>query len=251
MAVKGLYALQNGFIGFEKTGLFFGERSAEKVRIPVTCYLVRTADTTILFDTGLSPRAVPGLLRTDPMAGFTEADLLVHRLESIGLEPKNVDVVVLSHLHFDHAGGAFLFQDSELAVQQDEYAYANYPAGFFAGFYYKKNFVLPGYRWRLLDGDAEIVPGVTVLRGDGHTPGHQSLLVELPESGPVILTGDACYWHEHADKERVPGVVWNPTLALHSLRKLKTIARLTRGQIFPGHDPIFWETVKQAPDAYR
>jgi len=79
----------------------------------------------------------------------------------------------------------------------------------------------------------------------------QSLLVELPESGPVILTGDACYWHEHADKERVPGVVWNPTLALHSLRKLKTIARLTRGQIFPGHDPIFWETVKQAPDAYR
>jgi hypothetical protein len=49
----------------------------------------------------------------------------------------------------------------------------------------------------------------------------------------------------------VPGVVWNPTLALHSLRKLKTIARLTRGQIFPGHDPIFWETVKQAPDAYR
>jgi N-acyl homoserine lactone hydrolase len=75
--------------------------------------------------------------------------------------------------------------------------------------------------------------------------------VELPETGPVILTGDACYWHEHADKERVPGVVWNPTLALHSLRKLKTIARLVRGRIFPGHDPIFWETVKQAPDAYR
>jgi len=52
---------------------------------------------------------------------------------------------------------------------------------------------------------------VTILRSDGHTPGHQSLLVELPETGPVILTGDACYWHEHADKERVPGVVWNPT----------------------------------------
>src|SRR6266699_2292855 len=106
MAVKGLYALQNGFLGFEKTGLFFGERSAEKVRIPISCYLVRTGDTTILFDTGVSPRAVPGLLRTDPMAGFTEADLLVHRLDSIGLEPKDVDVVVLSHLHFDHAGGA-------------------------------------------------------------------------------------------------------------------------------------------------
>jgi len=46
-------------------------------------------------------------------------------------------------------------------------------------------------------------------------------------------------------------VVWNPVLALHSLKKLKTIARLVRGRIFPGHDPVFWETVKQAPDAYH
>src|SRR6266542_5520086 len=191
MAVKALYALQNGFLGFERSGLFYGERSFERVRIPVTCYLIRATDTTILFDTGLSPRAVPGLLRTDPLARFADEDLLVHRLDSIGLEPKDVDVVVLSHLHFDHAGGADLFQDSELAVQKDEYSYANYPAGFFAGFYYKKNFDLPGYRWRLLDGDAEIAPGVTALRSDGHTPGHQSLLVQLPRTGPVILAGDS------------------------------------------------------------
>src|SRR5206468_3867507 len=181
MAVLGLYALQNGFMGFERSGLFYDEFSGDRVRIPIACWLVRTSDAMILFDTGLSPRAVPGLLRSDPLARFTEEDLLVHRLDLVGLEPDNVDMVVLSHLHFDHAGGAALF----------------------------------------------------------------------PESGPVILTGDACYWHEHADKERVPGVVWNPTLALHSLRKLKTIARLVRGRIFPGHDPIFWETVKQAPDAYR
>ncbi len=251
MAILGLYALQNGFMGFERSGLFYDEFSGDRVRIPIACWLVRTSDAMILFDTGLSPRAVPGLLRSDPLARFTEEDLLVHRLDLVGLEPDNVDMVVLSHLHFDHAGGAALFPKSELIVQKDEYSYAHYPSSFFEPFYYRKNFELPGYRWRLLDGDTELLPGVTILRSDGHTPGHQSLLVELPESGPVILTGDACYWHEHADKERVPGVVWNPTLALHSLRKLKTIARLVRGQIFPGHDPIFWETVKQAPDAYR
>jgi len=251
MAVLGLYALQNGFMGFERSGLFYGEFSGDRVRIPIACWLVRTSDAMILFDTGLSPRAVPGLLRNDPLARFTEEDLLVHRLDLVGLEPDNVDLVVLSHLHYDHAGGAALFPKSELVVQKDEYSYAHYPASFFESFYYRKNFDLPGYRWRLLDGDTELMPGVTVLRSDGHTPGHQSLLVELPETGPVILTGDACYWHEHADQERVPGVVWNPTLALHSLRKLKTIARLMRGRIFPGHDPIFWETVKQAPDAYR
>jgi len=194
---------------------------------------------------------VPGLLRNDPFARFTDADLLVHRLDTLDLQPANVDLVVISHLHYDHAGGAALFAESELVVQKDEYAYAQYPAQFFAPFYYRKNFDLPGYRWRLLDGDTELVPGVTVLRSDGHTPGHQSLLVELPESGPVVLAGDSCYWQEHIDQERVPGVVWDPTRALHSIKKLKTIARLTGGRIFPSHDPVFWKTVKQAPDAYR
>jgi N-acyl homoserine lactone hydrolase len=251
MAVERLYAMQNGFMGAERSLLFYGEFSGARTQIPVTCWLVRTSDAVILYDTGVSPRAVPGLMRNDTLARFTDEDLLVHRLESLGLEPGNVDMVVLSHLHYDHAGGAEMFPQSRLIVQKDEYAYAHYPAQFFAPFYYRKNFDLPTYAWQLLDGDTELAPGVTVLRTDGHTPGHQSLLVELPDSGPVILAGDCCYWQEHIDQERVPGVVWDPTRALHSIKRLKTLARLTGGRIFPSHDPVFWQTVKQAPDAYR
>jgi N-acyl homoserine lactone hydrolase len=252
MAVKALYALQNGFIGFERAGLFYGDFSAEKVQIPIACWLVQTTEGNVLFDTGLSPRAVPGLVRSDPLARFTEADLLVHRLDGLGLETGDVDVAVISHLHYDHAGGTALFAaKSELVVQRDEYAYAHYPAPFFAPLYYRKNFDLPGARWRLLDGDTELAPGLTVLRTEGHTPGHQSLYVELPDSGPVVLTADACYWREHLDRERVPGVVWNPSLAEQSIKRLKTLARLTGARVFPGHDPEFWKTVKQPPDAYR
>jgi N-acyl homoserine lactone hydrolase len=251
MAVTALYALQNGFISLERSGLFYGVRSGERVQVPITCYVVTTDDGNILFDTGLSPRAVPGLLRNDPLARFTDADLLVHRLDSIDLEPNDIGLVVLSHLHYDHAGGTALFPRSELVVQKDEYACAHHPPSFLEEFYYRKNFDLPDYRWRLLDGDTELVPGVTALRTDGHTPGHQSLLIELPSTGPVILAGDSCFWQEHVDAERVPGIVWNPTLALHSIKRLKTLARLTGGRIFPSHDPVFWQTVKQAPDAYH
>jgi len=244
MTVKSLHPLHNGFMGAERSLLFYGEFSSATTRIPIPAYLIRTSEGNVLFDTGLSPRALPGLRRTDPLARFEEADLLVNRLRALGLEPADVAMVVISHLHCDHAGGAELFPDSELIVQKDEYAYAHYPASFFAGFYYRKNFDLPGYRWRLLDGDTELAPGLTVLRSDGHTPGHQSLLVELPQSGPVILAGDACYWREHVERERVPGVVWNPTLALHSIKRLKTLARLTGARIFPGHDPEFWGSVQ-------
>src|SRR5262249_35832877 len=91
MPVKSLYALQNGFIGFATWGLFYGERPPDRVAIPVTCYAIRTGDATILFDTGISPRAVPGLMRRDLLARFAEEDLLVHRLDTLGLDPRDID----------------------------------------------------------------------------------------------------------------------------------------------------------------
>jgi glyoxylase-like metal-dependent hydrolase (beta-lactamase superfamily II) len=102
----------------------------------------------------------------------------------------------------------------------------------------------------MLDGEHDVFGDGTVVLFPtyGHTPGHQSLLVELPRTGPVILTGDACYWREHLEAERVPGVVWNPTLAMHSIKRLKTLARLLRARIFPGHDPEFWRGIEPVYD---
>src|SRR5438105_4177973 len=96
MTVQGLYALQNGFMGAQRSLLFYGDYSEARTQIPITCYLVRTSDAVSLFDTGVAPRAVPGLLRNDPFARCTDADLLVHRLDTLDLQPPNIDQVALS-----------------------------------------------------------------------------------------------------------------------------------------------------------
>src|SRR5438309_11716757 len=101
MAVQALYALQNGFLGFERSGLFFGEFSGERVQIPIACWLIRAPDAILLFDTGISPRAFPSLMRNDPMARFTTSDLLANSLDELGLEPDTDDLLVISDLHSD------------------------------------------------------------------------------------------------------------------------------------------------------
>ena len=184
MTVQALYALQNGFMGASRSLLFYGEYAETPTPIPIACWLIKTSEGLVLFDTGRSPRAVPGLMRNDPWRASPRRTCWSTGSTSSGSSPTTSTMVVMSHLHYDHAGGAHLFPKAELIVQRDEYSYANYPASFFEPFYYKKNFDLPGYRWRLLDGDTELAPGLTVLRTDGHTPGHQSLLVHLPQIGP-------------------------------------------------------------------
>src|SRR5437870_8949525 len=106
MAVQALYALQNGFLGFERSGLFFGEFSGERVQIPIACWLIRAADAILLFDTGLSPRPLPGLMRNDPIAPVTPGVLLATSPDPLGHEPHHVDLGVISHLHYTHAARA-------------------------------------------------------------------------------------------------------------------------------------------------
>ena len=98
-------------------------------------------------------------------------------------------------------------------------------------------------------GDTEIVPGVWVLSTYGHTPGHQSLLVELP-SGPMIFSGDAIHVWENAEKERPFNGFYNLQDAFESIRRLKMLAAVTRGTLVPSHDPALWETYKPAPYRY-
>jgi glyoxylase-like metal-dependent hydrolase (beta-lactamase superfamily II) len=249
--VEKMYILDGGSIELDKSSMTFGRDAGQKVRVPSPVYLIKTNRGNVLFDTGWWPQAVPLLDGMGLKPAITPSQSLPRLLEQAGLEPDQIAKVILSHLHVDHAGGVQFLPKSELIVQKDEYSYAFHPHAFSQQAYIQPAIDFPSYRWTLIDGDQVLMPGLTVVLANGHTPGLQALIVDLPETGVVILSSDCCNLGQNIDEEIIPGIVWDPTRALHSIKKLKTLARLLDGVVFPNHDIELWEsTLRKYPDCY-
>lgn len=231
----------------------------EIIHAPILAYLIETRNGRILFDVGCDYAKIadPSLRAEyyDPESfafgapDMQEPQRLPHHLAQLGLTPADVDVVFLSHLHFDHAGGLCDVCGAEVHVQQDEIASARrgddaaYFAADFAG----------GYPWRVQQGEYDLAPGVRAISSPGHTAGHMSLWVELPRGAPVILCGDAADLKENIEQEIAPGLCWQnrADLALGSIRKLKRLGREEHAELWPNHDMAFYRTLKQFPEFHE
>lgn len=150
-------------------------------RIVVVAYLVRHPEATILFDTGIAPELDP----EDERVFRFERRPVGDALASIGVVTEAVDAVVNCHLHADHSGGNNIFRGRPIWVQQVELEVARQP-----GFTDVTSADLEHGFLHVITGAAELVPGVRILPTTGHTPGHQSLVVD-GESGPTVLLGQA------------------------------------------------------------
>ncbi|MBP0448339.1 N-acyl homoserine lactonase family protein [Kitasatospora sp. RG8] len=153
---------------------------------PVLAYLVRRPEGLLLFDTGMGGG--------DPETADPETEAhyrpvrrpLPEALAAAGVALADIDLVVNCHLHFDHCGGNPLLAGTPVLVQAVELATAR------RGDYTFDALVdFPGAVYRELDGEAEVWPGVRVVPTPGHTAGHQSLVVEQPDGGAVVLAGQA------------------------------------------------------------
>ncbi len=250
--VQELYIMDGGYIELDKSMMTFHQGRGQMIRLPVPMYLIKTEQGNILYDTGFSPaRLVTRLSQMGLNPTIAEEYALPNRLKEISLTPKDIKTVILSHLHVDHAGGIQFLSEAELFVQKDEYNYAFHPHSFAQGPYLLSDFNFPSFNWELIDGDQMIMPGLAVVLANGHTPGFQALVVDLPETGVIILAGDCCPLSENIEKEIINGIVWDPTRSLHSIKKLKALAELLGGTIYPGHDIDFWQTLKKAPECYK
>jgi glyoxylase-like metal-dependent hydrolase (beta-lactamase superfamily II) len=161
----------------------------------------------------------------------------------------------VSHLHCDHAGGltTLAHADVPVAVHANELAFARDRAGPELA-YHRPDYTEPEPAWRVLEGEAQLAPGVWALPTPGHTPGHMSYRVELPASGTWLFAVDAADLGENLNDGVPPGSCADPADAPQaeaSLRWLRDEAARRGARLVPGHDMAFWAAVRHPEGGWR
>lgn len=230
-AIQRLYLMQVG--------------SVPQYHIPIVCYLVQTVDgRNILIDSGL-PEVIPA-----EDADFENGTDVIQQLAQIGLKPDDIDTVISTHYDGDHAGRHAAFTRAQYVVQRVHHLDAATNPRFAA---VRPQWDQPLERIRLVDGDTEILPGLTLIETSGHVPGHQSVLVRLPETGAVLLTVDAVPFRDGFVRDLAnDGSNPNAEAIRASTNKLLDLVEREKiGLVIFGHDHDQWEGLKKLPQYYE
>lgn len=215
-------------------------------QIPIVCYLVQTRDgKNILIDTGL-PEVMP-----EEETDFANGQDVVQQLALIGLTPEDIDTVISTHYDIDHAGRHAAFTKARYVVQQVHHEEALSGNPRFAPL--KPEWDQPMERVLLVNGDTELLPGLELIETSGHVPGHQSVLIRLPETGTVLLTVDAVPFAEGFTRD-VQLDQRNPEPEKAQASTLKLLDLVEQQQIplvIFGHDQGQWEGLKKLPECYE
>ena len=242
--VARLYVMDYGLFQVHSNGRVIG----------LTGQLIETDDgKRVLVDTGMPSKYVVDReksAREDRLYEFGEIlelgpeNMPAGQLAQIGLTPDDIDLQILTHTHIDHVGGIEDFTHVPMVVSGAERA-LDKPL-YWAGHH---PFDWPEDQVYIeVQGDVELFNGLTLLETPGHTPGQMSLLVELPETGPVIVTSDTISRPEELD-EGFAGY-WREDLAEKHARRLMALAAERDAFVIFGHCPRQWPTLKKIPEYY-
>ncbi|GJL95122.1 MAG: MBL fold metallo-hydrolase [Hyphococcus sp.] len=201
------------------------------------CFLIRHPKGDLMWDSGL-----PDSIHEDA-DGVTNGPFhisvpvtLTSQLEAIGLKPSDIELFSISHSHFDHVGNAVMFAGSTFLVDKDERdhmfsddARAAETFGLVAP--------LENAQTIEFDGDYDVFgDGSVIIKAmPGHTPGHTSLLVNLPESGPVLLSGDMYHLLRAREERIVPTFNTDKEQTLESMDAFEALAIETGAEVIIQH----------------
>lgn len=225
----------------------FEVRGGERI-IGIPAYVMETDQgDRILMDTGFPPAyatdpdrpAQDGLPRFGKLLNYGPNQTAESALAALGIAPQDITLTILSHGHIDHVGSLPLFAHAPILMTARERADPR-PSYFGTA----RPMDWPDARYILIDADTPVCHGLTLIPTPGHTPGHLSAILNLPNTGPVTLAADAINRAsepaEHfADAE-------DPAAAKISADRLLAFP----GLLIYGHDPAQWLTLRKAPAFY-
>jgi glyoxylase-like metal-dependent hydrolase (beta-lactamase superfamily II) len=212
-----------------------GDDMEERVRFPVPAYLITDDEHRILVDTGLNPNAV-----ADPVAHYEDQALSMFTFEQDASVADQVDLdsltgLVMTHLHFDHAGGLELIPDSvPIYLQRKEWEATQDKVAKERNFFHPRDYAPIEGRVTLVDGDHDLLGdgSIELLATPGHTPGHQSVRV----GDSLIIGGDVSHYASGLDDHRFPLFADDHKAQAASAERLKAL-RDEGFEVTPGHDP--------------
>ncbi len=227
----------------------------ERNRIPLAlrCLLVETPNALVLIETGLGNKENKKFMEiygvdNAPTAGSAFPDRLHEAIAAAGFAADDVDRVIDTHLHFDHAGGntcrdeeeevRLAFPRARYTVQRGEWEYAHWKNERIQASYLPHNFdpVEEAGRWDLVEGEAEILRGISVFPSPGHTPHHQSVLLRS-EGETACFIGDLIPTMAHLPLPWIMGYDVEPLVTLASKRDFLRRALDEKWLLVSVHDP--------------
>ena len=236
-----------------------GENVGRNIEFSSTCWLIKHGSEWLLWDTG-----VPESTLNDPRGWSTLPKLIVYHLDrsvtgqlaEIGVKPADIGRVAISHTHGDHIGNVNLFANSTIVMQRAEYSWIHSTDGpndnvnqLMA---LARQLLGSPKNLQLIDGDTDVFGdgSVTLVSTPGHTPGHQSLLVRLRNSGFIVLSGDVVHLEGNFEKDIVPSLNTNKAESIASMERVRRLIATYKATFFINHDKVQTDKLKLIPAFY-
>ncbi len=248
-----MYALECGRIEMLDLSIFdiggaYKGRSNSAVS---SCYLIRHPKGDLLWDTGL-PDALNQMQDGVANGPFhvSVPHTLSGQLADLGLAPKDIEFLSISHSHFDHAGNAGQYASATFIIQENEHSHMfrddarkdqqTFPA--YSALENAKTIKFTGTHDVFGDGS------VMIIDTPGHTPGHTVLKLELENTGTILLTGDLYHLHEAREKRTIPVFNTDPEQTLKSMDKFEALAKANNARVIIQHSAKDFAALPKPPE---